>query len=125
MLTRRTFVGAAAAATASMAAIPALADAPEVPEGPVSIDWLGTQPADPETVDVELESDVIVVGLGWAGVCATRSACEAGASVNVFEKGSYYGLTRQNVNAWGSKLWLELFPERPRSTGTSPPPCAP
>lgn len=111
MLTRRTFVGAAAAATASMAAIPALADAPEVPEGPVSIDWLGTEPADPETVDVELESDVIVVGLGWAGVCATRSACEAGASVNVFEKGSYYGLTRQNVNAWGSKLWLELFPE--------------
>ena len=81
------------------------------PEGPVSIDWLGTEPADPETVDVELESDVIVVGLGWAGVCATRSACEAGASVNVFEKGSYYGLTRQNVNAWGSKLWLELFPE--------------
>ncbi len=113
-ISRRTFVGAAAAAGLTMTAASALADAPEIPEGSVAIDWVGTEPADPTEVAVELESDVIVVGLGWAGVCATRAACEAGASVTVFEKGNYYGLTRQNVNAWGSKLWLELFPETER-----------
>ena len=113
-LTRRAFVGAAAAVSLSAVATSALADAPAIPDGPVAIDWLGTEPADPEGDIVEIESDVVVVGLGWAGVCATRSACEAGASVNVFEKGGYYGLTRQNVNAWGSKLWLELFPETER-----------
>lgn len=111
-ITRRSFVGVTAAAAVAAVGTPlALADAPEQPEGPIAIDWVGTEPADPDSFAYELESDVIVVGLGWAGVCATRSACEAGASVTVFEKGDNFGLPRQNVNAWGSKLWLKLFPE--------------
>ena len=112
-ITRRTFVegAVAAAATTGVVASAALADAPEIPEGPVEIDWVGTEPETPAEFAQELEADVIVVGLGWAGVCATRSACEAGASVIVFEKGEKYGLLRQNVNAWGSKLYTEWYPE--------------
>jgi fumarate reductase flavoprotein subunit len=74
-------------------------------------DWLGTEPAMPDKFKEEIETDVVVVGLGWAGVCATRAACEAGASVTVFEKGSGYGLLSKNVHAYGSKLWLKHFPD--------------
>ena len=45
-------------------------------------DWLGTEPdIKPEDVYSELTADVIVVGLGLAGVSAARSASELGASV--------------------------------------------
>ena len=112
--TRRTFVqGSAAGAIATGIATGtmrfALAD--EARETRDSCDWLGSEPETPEAFKEEIEVDVVVVGLGWAGVSATRAACEAGASVAVFEKGSSFGLVSKNVNAYGSKLWLEHFPE--------------
>ena len=47
--------------------------------------WLGEPPVF-SRYDEELEADVIVCGAGIAGVSAARAACEAGASVLVFEK---------------------------------------
>lgn len=52
-----------------------------------ALPWLGAEPqiADSD-VEEEISSDVIVIGAGLAGVCATRSAVEEGASVTVIEK---------------------------------------
>lgn len=52
-----------------------------------NLTWLGEEPAiDDADVALEVEADVIVVGLGLAGVSATRSAAEEGARVIAFEK---------------------------------------
>ena len=77
----------------------------------VSQDWLGDEPQMPQSFNNEIEADVVVVGLGMAGVCATRAACEAGASVVVFEKGPTFGLKSTCIHPWGSKQWVEHYPE--------------
>ena len=86
-MTRRSFVTSAAAGTAAMAAAStvALADAPATEAG--EQDWLGEAPVI-EDADIESEEscDVVVVGLGNAGVVAYRSAAEAGADVIAIEK---------------------------------------
>ena len=118
-VSRRSFVvgvGAAAGAVAGLAAL-RVAEADELDEGAeetseeTASDWLGEEPETPETFDYELEADVVVCGLGYAGVCATRGAAEEGASVIVFEKGGSFGLGSKNFAAFGSQKWLELFPE--------------
>jgi succinate dehydrogenase/fumarate reductase flavoprotein subunit len=57
------------------------------PQAVGELTWL---PPEPEIADADIEAevqaDVIVVGCGLAGVCAARSAVEAGASVITFEK---------------------------------------
>ena len=86
-MTRRSFVTSAAAGTAAMAAAStvALADVPATEAG--EQDWLGEAPVI-EDADIESEEscDVVVVGLGNAGVVAYRSAAEAGADVIAIEK---------------------------------------
>ena len=86
-MTRRSFVTSAAAGTAAMAAAStvALADAPATEAA--AQDWLGEAPVI-EDADIESEEscDVVVVGLGNAGVVAYRSAAEAGADVIAIEK---------------------------------------
>ncbi len=105
-----------AAPGASEPAADGTASAPTAPVNGNGIDtsWLGTEPATPDTFKEDIEVDVVVCGLGWAGVCATRAACEEGASVAVFEKGSNFGLTSKGVHAFGSQLWLEHFPQSER-----------
>ena len=51
--------------------------------------WL-VAPAAPETADEELDCDVLVVGLGVAGLCAARAAVEAGAKVICVEQSESY-----------------------------------
>ena len=86
-MTRRSFVASAAAGTAAMAVAStvALADAPATEAA--AQDWLGEAPVI-EDADIESEEscDVVVVGLGNAGVVAYRSAAEAGADVIAIEK---------------------------------------
>lgn len=90
-LSRRTFVvGSALAGVAGLSASAALA-APassQASDGAAEgEDWLGAEPQISDA-DVELEEscDVVVVGLGNAGVVAYRSAAEAGADVIAVEK---------------------------------------
>ena len=111
-ITRKAFVTSALAAGACAASglvQTASADEATAPAEPAG--WLGTEPAKPQSYDVELACDVVVVGLGLAGVSATRAACEAGASVVAFEKGTDFGLGSKDCCAYGSKLFLERFPE--------------
>lgn len=51
--------------------------------------WLGKEPEISDNdVEATVSADVVVVGAGLAGVAATRSASEEGATVIVFEKAS-------------------------------------
>lgn len=86
-MTRRSFVASAAAGTAVMAAASsvALADAPAADTA--AQDWLGEAPViEDSAIESEESCDVVVVGLGNAGVVAYRSAAEAGANVIAIEK---------------------------------------
>ncbi len=51
--------------------------------------WL-VPPAAPEAADEELDCDVLVVGLGVAGLCAARAAVEAGVKVVCVEQCANY-----------------------------------
>lgn len=51
-----------------------------------------------------------MVGLGYAGIAATRMAVEEGASVVVLEKGGSIGLTSSAMAAIGSEMWAKLWP---------------
>ena len=66
------------------------ADTPavEVPAVEGELPWLGVEPqiADSDVAE-EVNVDVVVVGVGLAGVAAVRSAVEEGATVAAFEKG--------------------------------------
>ncbi len=114
-ITRRAFVGTGALAAATLATASTVAMADEAGETVTSAAqvpaWLGTEPEDPAEFVQELECDVVVCGLGHAGVSAARAAAEAGVSVVVFEKSPEYGLGSKDCCAIGSKLFLERFPE--------------
>ncbi len=113
-ITRKAFIGTGALAAASLTTVSTAAMANEAgdaaaPAAPVPA-WLGTEPEDPTEFAQELECDVVVCGLGLAGVSATRAAAEAGASVVVFEKSEEFGLGSKGCCAIGSKLFAERFP---------------
>ncbi len=110
-LTRKAFVASAALTASCALSSTALADADAPAESAAAQGWLGVEPEEPQPYDVELSCDVVVVGLGLAGVSATRAACEAGASVVAFEKGTDFGLGSKDCCSFGSKLFLERFPE--------------
>ncbi len=72
--------------------------------------WLGDEPVIiDEQIEKYVETDVIVVGAGVAGVSATRSAAEEGAEVIVFEKadgpqtrsGEYAVINGRLQKMWG------------------------
>ena len=71
-LSRRHFLGAAVSTAAAAAALPGLAHA-------------RTQTALPEKWD--METDVVVLGCGGAGMMAACQAHDAGAKVEIFDKG--------------------------------------
>lgn len=80
-------------------------------------DWLGAEPQiDDGSVESEEECDVVVVGLGNAGVMAYRSAAEAGAKVIAVEKSESYNATGGAFALIGGKVsqqWnrVEMDPE--------------
>lgn len=87
-MNRRTFVSASVAASAAaLSASAALAEEASDATSTEEQDWLGEAPVI-DDADLELEEtcDVVVVGLGNAGVVAYRSAAEAGAQVIAVEK---------------------------------------
>lgn len=108
-ISRRTFT-ATMAGTAAVAATGVLGMAQA--EEPAAVPgWLGPEPATPDTFAAEYVCDVVVCGLGLAGVSATRAAVEAGATVVAIEKGTGFGLGSKDMCAIGSKTFVERFPE--------------
>ena len=92
-LSRRHFLGAAVS-TAAAAALPGLAHA-------------RTQTALPEKWD--METDVVVLGCGGAGMMAACQAHDAGAKVEIFDKGQSPFHTATNLcgglfAAYGTKM---------------------
>ena len=79
-------------------------------------DWLGEEPEITDAmVEEELETEVLVIGCGVAGVAATRSAAEAGAKVVATDKASgpqcrsgEYAVINGNVqHRWGRDTWTK------------------
>lgn len=61
-------------------------------------------PIDEASVTETLEADVVVIGMGLAGICAARAALEEGASVIVLEKGNEWHLHSHQITAINSKV---------------------
>ena len=92
-LTRRNFLAATLTGTAAAAALPISAHAQETR---LPAKW-------------DIETDVVVLGCGGAGLMAAVQAFDAGAKVEIFDKGQSPFHTGTNLcgglfTAWGSKL---------------------
>ena len=132
-LSRRSFLAGAAVTAAGATALgmlggSSLASASEVAApganaGDFGISPAGAQypwPANPPeisdaNVELEIDCDVVVVGLGVAGCAAYRAAAEGGAKVVAFEKASqpcqrssqYAYINGPHSEAWGLATWNE------------------
>lgn len=71
----------------------------------VSWSW-ETPPADIDQsqITATIDTDVLVVGAGFAGVIAATAAAEKGAKVTVIEKGSTWSGRGGHITAYGSKM---------------------
>ena len=98
-ITRKQFIaGAGAAALAATAAGAANAD--EAPAGAQKAVWSWELPEEPITDFVDEKTyDVIVVGMGLAGMCAAVSAAERGAKVAIIEKTESYNVRGMHIAA--------------------------
>lgn len=71
-------------------------------------DWLGEAPKF-DTIDEEVEADIIVCGGGLSGVSAARQAAEDGATVILFEKCDSLQCRSGDFGVIGSKLVTEKW----------------
>ena len=98
---RRSFVAGSAFAAAALAATPAFADestAAAEATGPQLPSFLDApEPIDESQISATYDADVVVVGMGLAGVAAARTAAEAGLKVVSIERSS-------DVNARSSQF---------------------
>ena len=94
-LTRRRFLGTAAAAAAGAA---------------VTLPAQAASVANPAPAKWDIETDVVVLGCGGAGLMAACQAFDRGAKVEIFDKGMSPFHT-------GTNLCGGLFPRRPRISG--------
>ena len=65
---------------------------------------IAPEPMDESALVETVEADVVVVGMGLAGICAARAALEEGASVICLEKGAEYHLHSHQITAINSKI---------------------
>ena len=65
---------------------------------------IAPEPVDESALVETVEADVVVVGMGLAGICAARAALEEGASVICLEKGAEYHLHSHQITAINSKI---------------------
>ena len=126
-LSRRSFVGLAGAAalsagvvaTASAAEGSAAADAAAPVSGAPSQftpSFLNPPaPIDEASVVETFDTEVCVVGIGLAGVCALREAAEQGAKVVGIEKGPDVGYRSGEFGTFGSEIHKKLGIEQPET----------
>ncbi len=73
-------------------------------DGTGAMPWLGEAPViDDADVEEELEADVLVIGLGAAGVPALRAAAEAGASTIAFEASTHFNSVASDMAILGGE----------------------
>ena len=73
-------------------------------DGTGTLPWLGEAPAiSDDQVEEELTADVVVVGLGTAGVPAARAAAEAGAKVVCLESSSHLNSVASDMAIFGGQ----------------------
>ena len=73
-------------------------------DGTGTLPWLGEAPAiNDDQVEEELTADVVVVGLGAAGVPAARAAAEAGAKVVCLESSSHLNSVASDMAIFGGQ----------------------
>ena len=111
-LNRRSFItGTVAAAVTAGTAATALADIEGAKSEPVETGaaWL-EYPGD-ITPDDEKDTDVLVIGCGFAGSVAAVSAAEKGAQVTVVEKASQPSGRGAHITAFGSKIIQGILDE--------------
>lgn len=73
-------------------------------DGTGTLPWLGEAPAiSDDQVGEELTADVVVVGLGAAGVPAARAAAEAGAKVVCLESSSHLNSVASDMAIFGGQ----------------------
>ena len=73
-------------------------------DGTGTLPWLGEAPAiSDDQVEEELTADVVVVGLGAAGVPAARAAAEAGAKVVCLESSSHLNSVASDMAIFGGQ----------------------
>ena len=73
-------------------------------DGTGTLPWLGEAPAiSDDQVQQELTADVVVVGLGAAGVPAARAAAEAGAKVMCLESSSHLNSVASDMAIFGGQ----------------------
>ena len=73
-------------------------------DGTGTLPWLGEAPAiSDDQVEEELTADVVVVGLGAAGVPAARAAAEAGAKVMCLESSSHLNSVASDMAIFGGQ----------------------
>ncbi len=73
-------------------------------DGTGNMPWLGEMPViDEASVEEEIEADVLVIGLGAAGVPACRAATEAGAKVVAFEASSHLNSVASDMAILGGE----------------------
>ena len=73
-------------------------------DGTGVLPWLGEAPAiSDDQVEEELAADVVVVGLGAAGVPAARAAAEAGAKVVCLESSSHLNRVASDMAIFGGQ----------------------
>ncbi len=124
-LTRRNFLSGAAVAGAALAGMAGLASCSPSKAGSSSDDdaaasgssvttvgydgtgampWLGEAPSiDDSAVEETIDADVVVVGLGCAGVPAARAAAEAGAKVVCLETSSHLNSAASDMAIFGGE----------------------
>lgn len=73
------------------------------------------EPIDESKVTETVDTDVCVVGLGLAGVCALREAAESGAKVFGFDKGPDVGYRSGEFGTFGSEIHKQLGIEQPET----------
>ena len=109
---RRGFVAGAAMSAVAVAAVAGSASAAENVaaessmgyDGTGAMPWLGEAPViDDADVEETVDADVLVIGLGAAGVPAVRAAVEAGAKVVAFEACSGFNSVASDMAILGGE----------------------
>lgn len=110
-ISRRTFLKSAAAGAAGVAALGMMGASFAMEQGVADVgtaDWLGEAPVISDSDIAEtLETEVLIVGAGHAGMFAGVFISEKGYKTLIIEKNAMFGTVRGDLGGMGSQLQQE------------------